>query len=351
MARQRRRLTACSEFRDLRRVRAGCSISSKLRQATPEAPSVGPIDPPLTLPGPPEYFNEAGQESNADSLTRSSTFVTGGAASTLSGVDVTLNTAPATTIVAETDPGSVFPSAAMALTVTPGTPLQVNGTLSSVEGGNIVFIAGDPVEDWFVIAPPAGLEITKVRLVPAAGDDADLYLASWDATGGFVHVPAASLNLGAGVAEEVSGWFDSTNFGTGSADNKVYIGVSTFTGSPGGAYTLTITASIGDSDAVVLDTVTGGLINANSGTFTVTGRGFKNVGGSPAVTVADPNLTIGTVTYVSATQLDVAFTKGGGFAPGNTSVQVVNQAGSGGYGGRIITIPTTPVAMSAFSVE
>lgn len=313
--------------------------------------SVGPIDPPLTLPGPVEFVNESGIESNTDSITRSTSFVTPSSGGTFTGADLRFNAAPSTTIVTEVDPGANFPSAAMPLTITPGTPLQVNGNAVQGEGGNVSFLAGDPVEDWYVIQPPAGVEINRIRLQPAAGDDADLYLVSYNQTGGSLNAPAVSLNIGNGVAETISGWYDSTIFGTGTAVGKVYIAVSTYTGSPGGNYTLTIEAALADRDALVVDDVSGGQINADSGSFTVTGRGFKNTGGVPTVTLSDSNLTVGTVTYVNSTQLNVAFTKGGGFAPGSTSLQVANQAASGGYAGRRASIPTVPVTVSGFSVE
>lgn len=308
---------------------------------------VGPIDPPMVVGGPVEFINEAGIESTSDATTRSTTFVTP-ASGALSNINLTLNSPSTTVTVAEVDVGASFPTAAMALTVTPGRPLVVNGTMTT-ETGNVL-VGGDSIEDWYVIAPPAGVEINRVTLKPNAGDDSDLYLMSYNQTSGTLQSAVASANAGNGVTETIEGWYDTTLFGTGTAARKVYIAVNHVSGGYG-AYTLTIESSLADSDALVVDNITGGNINVSSGTMTITGRGFKNTGGNPLVTVTDPNITVNSVTGFSTTSLTVSITRQPGFTPGNTDVQVTNQAASGGYGGRRYSFPTVPVVMSLWEVE
>lgn len=308
--------------------------------------SVGPIDPPLTLPGPAEFINESGAESNSDSLTRSTTFDV--PAGTLTGVDVRLNSVPSASNLSEVDPaGNTFPGEAMLVTnLVPGVPLVISGNLNAAEGGNIDFLGGDPVEDWYAIRPPAGVEITRIRLQPAAGDDADLYLVNFNSPS--LNAAAVSLNVGAGVAEEVTGAFDNTLFVSSTA----YIGVSTYTGFPGGNYTLTIDCVISKRDAVVLDSIPGGAVDVGSGLLTINGRGFKNANGTPTVTLGNPFIQVNSVTFVNSNQLNVNVSRLPGWTTGATdSVQVQNAAGDGGYAGRLPAIPTVPVTLSGLEIE
>lgn len=83
----------------------------------------------------------------------------------------------------------------------------------------------------------------------------------------------------------------------------------------------------------------------------ITGQGFRNTGGVPTVTTSDPNIIVGLVTFNTSTQLTVAISPTGGFMSGTTNVTVTNQAASGGYSGRRLTITTVPVELSGLSVE
>ena len=309
--------------------------------------SVGVIDPPMVLTGPQEFINDSAVENNSDSVTRSTSFVavSGG----ISNVDVRLNTAPAAIAVTEVDPpGNIFPGEAMNLaSVTAGRKVVVSGNLVQGEGGNINFLTEpDPIEDWYLIDPPAGLEITKVTLTPSASDDADLYLVEFDGVSALWTLKY-SIAYGNGGVEILEGEFDTTLLTNG----QMYIGVSTYTGSPGGAYTLEIEAQISKRDTTVIESVDNGEIDAGSGSFTIRGRGFKNSGGAPTVTVGEATLQVGSVTYVSPTQLNVNVSRLPSWMTGATTVQVQNSAASGGYAGRLTQITHVPVQLSAWGVE
>jgi hypothetical protein len=146
------------------------------------------------------------------------------------------------------------------------------------------------------------------------------------------------------------GAFDTTKFGAGTGTGIVYVGVDAFSGS--GNYSMVIRSRVATSDAVVVSGVSGGTLNAGSGSFTINGRGFKNVGGAPIVTVSNAGLDIGTVTFVNSTTLNVAVSRNGGYVnPSDTDITVTNQAGGGGYSGIRLTVPTVPVSLSGFEVE
>lgn len=313
---------------------------------------VGPIDPPLVVPGPAEFLNESGIEGTSDDVKRSTTFATPGTpGGVVSGVDLRLNSFPSAQNINEVDPGSSFPSAAMALTtINPGQTLNIAGNLNPAEGGNVSFI-GDPIEDWYVIQPASAYTIRRITLTPHASDDADLYLCSFNQPASSLLVVSASLTDGVGLVEEIVGPYDAARFGAGTAAGLVYIGVSTFTGFPGGDYTLTIEADVSNTSALVVDAVTGGQIDVGSGTMTITGRGFRNTGGAPTVTTTDPNISIGTVTFVNANTLDVAISGLMGFTPGNATLEVTNQSAGGGFAGRLPAVATIPVSLSAFDAE
>ncbi len=313
--------------------------------ALTDGSSVGVIDPPLVLSGPQEFINDLSVETGSDSVTRSTSFkaVAGG----VSGVDVRMNSALPNINITEVDPaGNAFPGEAMNLSaVTAGRKAVVSGNLLQGEGGNVILSPGDPIEDWYLIAPPAGLEIAKVTLTPSAGDNADLYIAGYD--GSTMNSFVYSLQAGGGVVETLEGGFDTTLMPNG----QMYIGVSTYTGSPGGAYTLTIEAQISKRDTAVLTSVDNDKIDAGAGSFVIRGRGFKNTGGAPTVTLGDATLQVGSVTYVSPTQLNVNASRLPGWVAGTTTVQVQNASAGGSYAGRLINVDHVPVKLSAWGLE
>jgi hypothetical protein len=155
---------------------------------------------------------------------------------------------------------------------------------------------------------------------------------------------------GAGVAETLTTTFDSTRFGAGTGAGIIFIGVDSGSGS--GSYSISLRSRVATSDAVVVSGVSGGTLNAGSGTFTVTGQGFKNSGGAPTVALSNAGLNVGAVTFVNSTTLNVAVTRNGGYInPSDTDITVTNQSAGGGYSGKRLTIPTIPVQLSGFEVE
>jgi hypothetical protein len=311
---------------------------------------VGPISPVNTdTLGAGEFVNESGFESNADSVSRSTSFVTPGSGS-LTGTDLRLNGAPTATNVNEVDTGAIFAANAQTIVATPGL-LTIAGNGSTAETGNVAFFGGETdIEDWFAIAPAAGLEIYEVSMTMAGTLDADLYVASFNQPSGGLSAPGLSQNDGVGVAESITTTFDTTRFGAGTATGILYIGVDSFSGF--GVYTITVRSRVATSDAVVVSGVSGGTLNAGSGTFTITGQGFKNTGGAPTVALSNGGLNVGAVTFVNSTTLNVGVTRNGGYVnPSDTDVTVTNQAGGGSYSGKRLTVPTIPVQLSGFEVE
>jgi len=322
----------------------------EVSQAFTGGSGVGITDPPLVLPAPPEYVNEPAAEGAADSVVRSTTFVTGAAGSNLSGINLRFNGAPALNNVTEVDGGRNPFSGSQTITLTPGTNTVISGTANSTETGTgqIDFI-GDPIEDWYIIntTNQSGVELHSAFLDMPAGLDFDLYVMVRD--GGNLFVPAIGLNAGAGADEDVLVGMD-TSLVTGSGfANQIFIGVSSFSGT--GAYTLTLKGAPSDNDMCVVGGVAVSPIDPGTGTVTVNGRGFKNNGGAPVVTFSDPQIVPGVVTFINANQVQVAVTQGGSFSPGTTDVSVVNNGASGGYGGKRTAMTTVPVELSAFSLE
>ncbi|PKO17605.1 hypothetical protein CVU37_08980 [candidate division BRC1 bacterium HGW-BRC1-1] len=308
--------------------------------------SVGPIDPPLTLPAPAEYINEPLVETNSDPIEISTSFeLTTGSRT---GINAYLNASyPAAINVSEVDPpGFTFPGEAMEIkTAKPGSVMTISGNALQGEGGNVDLLGGDPIEDWYAFKPNTAMRITRITLQPAAGDDSDLYLCTFD--GSTLKTADASLNIGQGVTDEITGVFDTTLF----PNQTAYIGVSTYTGEPGGNYTLTIEGTFSSIDSVALDSIPGGAIDAGSGSFTIKGRGFKNANGAPSVTLGDPLIQVTGVTFVNSTQLNVSINRLSGWIPSVTTVKVQNQGLDGGYAGRLFDIGTVPVSLTSFEVE
>lgn len=310
---------------------------------------VGLIDPPLAIASPLEYLNEVGLETASDDVKRSTTFITP-ASGALAGVDLRLNTPPTGTPIAEVDGGATFPTQATNLTssLTVGVPLVVNGSVSDAgESGNVV-IGVDDIEDWYVLSPSVGVEVTKVTVDPVS-TDIDLYVVEQVGPGSLV-VRGGSYLAGSST-EVVIDYFDTSKMGTGDGAGKVFIAVTAYNGVGLGNYTMTIETAVADSAAVMVTGVSGSL-NPESGSVVIQGRGFKSSGGTPpTVTFSDPNITVNTVTLNSATQLTVAVTAGPGFTPGSCDITVQNPAGVYGYSGIRKGIVTVPVELSEFAIE
>lgn len=307
---------------------------------------VGPLASQLAISSQAEFLSET--DTNSDSVVQSTTFVTPATTgATLPDINLRLNNAAAAAAVAEADPGPNF-GTGMTVTVSPVQPLQVNASMT-VETGNLSFGADD-LEDYFLIpAPVAGVEVSKITVTPAAGLNVNTYLLSYDATLGQVESLASSTSGGAGVAETMQGAFNPSNAGTGAGAGRLYLAVSDANTGGTGNYTVVIHTAIADKDALVVNKP----VNVNpSGPITVTGRGFKNTGGTPTVSFNNSGITVNSVTYNSPTQLTVNVTRQPSFVPNTlTDIIVTNVAGSGGYQGRTFGVTAVPVTLSGFSID
>lgn len=305
--------------------------------------SVGPIDPPLTMPGPAEFFSETGTESNSDALNRSTTFVTGAGGSTTSGVDFRFNTTASGSSYAEgADAGGTFTTHVQVASsnLTPGNVLTITGG-ASPGTGNLDFLGGDPIEDWYSVAGTA--EITKVTMTST--NDCDLYLMAFDGVSQ-VSLVGYSLNEGGSESWEVP--IRLSSLGGGGSAGRLYIGVSAYTGEAAGTYTITVTSSLDDQDSLAIASV--GTFSRGTGlNTTITGRGFSNSGGNPTVTLSDANITVNTVTFVNSGQLTVNYTTTPSFTPGTTNVTVANANGI--YSGFFPSVTTVPVELSGFALD
>lgn len=314
--------------------------------------SVGQIDPPLTITAATEFLNESGVETGSDSITRSTTFVTPAVNNgTVSGVDLQLNAAPSTTNISEVDAGALFPGSAQTIPITPGVPVLISATITSTEGGNFN-IGGDNLEDWYVLSPPAGLEITKITLTPTT--DCDLYTIANNS--GVLSVINGSAQAG-NVVETIDDPSDSTKYGTGAGTGQVYLCVTNYIGEPAGSYTLRIETSVSDKDSLIVsgpDPVTeSGVVDPTDGVIRLKGSGFKNNGGSPSVLFSKAGILVNSVSFVNSQTLDVNVTRQGAYVPGGTTdISVTNQGASGGYSGRRTnSVTALPVSLSTFEAE
>lgn len=321
---------------------------------------VGTVDPPIALPGPVEFINEAGVEGLTDRTTISTTFQAGAAATTTPGIDLQMNIAPTATVVTEVDPegAQIVSKESHALTFSPGVPLEIRGIVDPAEGGDVKLpdpdptdgITGDdPVEDWYEIGGTAAIELERISLKPAAGDDADLIVVSL--VSGAPTPVAFSRTTGAGVAELIETQLDSSIFGIGTPQGlgKIYIGVTSRNGSPGGAYTLRIEGAHSDRAAMVIASA-----EVNGTTLTLRGRGFRSGSGGPFVLFPNRSIAPMGVQVVSDGEVVIPLAALPGAATSLAdpiTIQLRNSVTVGGYGGRIsmplgltslpeITLPT-----------
>ncbi|MEO8376987.1 MAG: hypothetical protein ABI579_04890 [Candidatus Sumerlaeota bacterium] len=304
--------------------------------------SVGVNDPPITLPGQVEYINEAGFEGTADVANTSTTF-TSSSTTDVTGADLRFNALPTATTYSETAETTVAFASAQAVTVTPGRPVQITGSVAVSDTGSAVVLAGEAVQDWFYLTVPAGsggFKVSRVFLDVPATSDLDVWVCSYDqAGGGGIFVPGYSFEAGNGVDEVTFPMMDSTLSGSGTGAGRVYIGVTNFSGTTPAAYTITVNTEPSELDMVAVTGVSG----TYPGPLTITGRGFKNTGGVPTVTFSDANLIPGLVTFNSSTSLTVATTTGGAVGSSVTA-QVTNSAGSGSFAGRYAFTPTASIS-------
>jgi hypothetical protein len=326
---------------------------------------VGPLGAQLNLTavGMPEFVNATG-ESMSDALGATSTFVAPAAMTSTALPDLTLNGAPGTLAIVETDPGALITSfhgdditADVAVAVMAGSVLSITGSADQAEAGDLDFGSGD-IEDYYFIDAstiPFPVEVFEVRVTPTGGA-VDLYVISWDLGGGGSLSAAGSTAGGVGVAEEIDRHWEPTRFGSGGAADLMIIGVGTDTG---GAipYTLTVAATrmdtVGGSTVYADEPSTnGGTLFVNGSTNEIRGVNFSMTGGTPAVTTTDPQISVDSVAFVGSTQLDVMLSDAGSFVPGPVTLTITNPAAAGGSSGDITLIPAlVPVELSVFETE
>lgn len=103
--------------------------------------SVGPLDPPVDLPGPAEYYSGAG-ESNSDT-SASAAVIAVATGQTVNNVDVILNNS-ALPGMSESEPNSSIP-AANSITL----PMLISGNVSSGDAGVADATTGESVKDFY----------------------------------------------------------------------------------------------------------------------------------------------------------------------------------------------------------
>lgn len=310
---------------------------------------VGPIQPPLELPGPPEYLTNPSMESNSDSLLETTTFLTGAGGTSLTGIDLRLNASSASTNQTEVDPGASLSVPVSISGLNVGGAHVISGTLDGAESGNVT-LGGDDIEDYYVYSPPVGVEIQRVTLTPNAAQDGNVWIISYDQANGQIFAPAIGAKVGNGVVEQTYPFIDTSLTGSGTGAGKVYIGVSTPASSGTFPYTLKIETAVSDKDALVVNKPAS--LDPTPGSITISGRGFSNVGGAPAVVFSDPEIVVDSVSYISPTQLNVSVTRGAGFVPGGlVDIAVTNKPGALSYAGQTYNVTAVPVTLSDWSLE
>lgn len=311
---------------------------------------VGPIDPPPPLAGMPEFVNEVGIESGTDQPSLSTTFAITSDPAGLNITDANLqfNDPADIDIITETDTGT-DEHAGQVLNLTPGRMMFVNGVADPAEPNPQVYgLAGvfvlAHIYDFFTVNYPAGLELNYM-LIDFDGSYMDAFLFSLSNTEDSQFITSTGST---GGQQGVSLYVDSFRVGLDEANRGTFSFGVGFSGKDiGGSdpyelttYSLVLAFAVSDRDALALGGTASGEINPDSGTIQVTGRGFKNIGGPPTVTFDSPGIIATSVTYIDENTLDVAIEKAPGFTPGETTMQVMNQVESGGYGGRIKQITT-----------
>jgi len=299
---------------------------------------VGQVDPPLVMPGPPEYINEPGIESNSDDAGRSTTFVIPSSPpANLANIDMTLNSLDSADQVQEVDTGVDQIASAQPLVITPGKYTLVSGHADYNESGNAEVIDWvfwqDRLVDWYKIANKSGIELNEVTLSSLSAANLDLYIIYQDQTD-----TGQILNIGyLDGDKDLEMSFDTSVMGTIANPAPLYIGVAVQDGgtTTGADYLLGVLGSVADDSAVVVSGTPGNEIDPNSGVINVLGRGFSNIGGTPTVTFSKPNLQVNSVDFISSGSLNVHVTKLPGYSGGGTTdVEVANPPGSGSYKGR-----------------
>jgi len=295
-----------------------------IRLAFTDGSSVGPSEDPLDLfeVGVSEYLNDEAFESNGDVASITTTFEAASAGGSQDLPDFILNTTAIPFVVMENDGGANFPGDAQSLTPAPGSKTVINGSINGAENGNYVvnFAEGmDDYEDWYRISLNQGLEIQRITLTPTT--DQDIIITD-------VNGDILDFSTTGGTAVEIIDNFTSTDLLPGGV---LYIGISNFIGELQGTYELEIHTAVSDNDFVAVTSLEGEI----PGVLTVRGRGFSNIQ-TPQVLIANPNVLVTGVNFVSSEQLQVNVQTTVPFSDPIT-IQVSNSNFAGGFGGRLVT--------------
>ena len=128
---------------------------------------VGPLDPPVDLPGPAEYYSGA-SESNSDT-SGSAAIVSVATGQTIDNLNIILNNTPLPTM-SESEPNSTIATAnGIAL------PVLISGTVSSGDAGVSDATTGESVKDFYSFTADTNDWVT-IDLNWGGGADLSLYL-------------------------------------------------------------------------------------------------------------------------------------------------------------------------------
>lgn len=301
---------------------------------------VGPQNPPVAMPGPPEFLNEPGIETQNDPTFLSTAFAipTAPGDPHISDVNLRFNDFSDVDFAFEVENGN-DPLMAQKLEVTPGKLLQISGYADPNEAGATYYPFVGNFVDIFEVNYPAGLELNLMFTI-----EQDFPVDVWvleespgNPSGDFIPLTGTGSLFG----ESLSLYMDSSRMGAGAGAGKFYFAAVTPDPQFGGRipgptnYIINILFTVSDRDAVVVKGTQTGVIDPAQGTIRILGRGFKDVGGPPAVTFSTPGIRVDGVTFINSNTLDVAVTPIPGLQPGaNTAIQVTNQPLSGGFAGR-----------------
>lgn len=299
---------------------------------------VGPMNPNPPFPGAPEFLNEVGIEGPADINSRTTTFqipLTGNRH--IPDVNMHFNDFDDYDIAVEIEGGN-NPANAQPLDVQPGKLMVVSGFADPTEPGATYYPLYGTFVDFFKVTFPAGLELNQVTCF-GVNFPVDLYVLDrrpGDPSGEYHPLTGTGLLTGPAMTL----FLDHTRMGTGAGKGEFYFAAVTpdpFWGSQPGPtdYIFTLLFSVSDNDALVVRGTDTGIIDPDLGTIRIHGRGFKNVGGPPAVEFSGGGIQVNTVTFIDKNTLDVAVTPLPGLLPGmTTTIEVTNQPLSGGFAGR-----------------
>jgi len=130
--------------------------------------SVGPLDPPVDLPGPAEYYS-GGEESNSDTST-SAKLVSVSGGQTVENINVILNNSPLPAM-SESEPNSSI-AAANEITL----PIFISGNVSAGDAGVNDSVSGQSVKDFYSFTAEANDWVTIDLNYGTPSADLSLYL-------------------------------------------------------------------------------------------------------------------------------------------------------------------------------